>query len=332
MKQYLESLENVLKNGVDRSDRTGVGTRSLFGLQQRYDLREGFPAVSTKKLAWRAVVSELLWFIEGSGDERRLREILTGDSASEKGSIWTANAEADYWKPRARFPGDLGRVYGVQWRSWRTFNDLNNEADLQVGHYEYVDQLANLIEGLKADPTGRRHILSAWNPGELNDMALPPCHMFAQFYVQPYSQEERIQIMERDFPTTSPRTNGFYNKDKMLDIQGIAKGRLSCQMYQRSADMFLGVPFNIASYSLLTHMIAQVCDYEVGEFVHTIGDAHIYSNHIDAVKEQLTRCPAQHLPTLKIDTSIRDIDKFTMDSFELENYDPQPSIRAPMAV
>ena len=332
MKQYLESLKNVYENGVDRSDRTGVGTRSLFGIQQRYDLGAGFPAVSTKKLAWRAVVSELLWFIEGSGDERRLREILTGDRESEKGSIWTANAEADYWKPRARFQGDLGRVYGVQWRSWRTFTDLNNEADLQVGHYKYVDQLANLIEGLKADPTGRRHILTAWNPGELEDMALPPCHMFAQFYVQPYSQEERIQIMERDFPTTSPRNNGFYDKDKMLDIQGIPRGKLSCQMYQRSADLFLGVPFNIASYSLLTHMIAQVCDYDVGEFVHTIGDAHIYTNHFDAVEEQLKRCPAKHLPTLKIDKSVRSIDDFTMASFELENYDPQPSIKAPMAV
>jgi thymidylate synthase len=330
MKQYLENLKTVLECGSDRNDRTGIGTRGVFGLQSRYDLSQGFPAVTTKKLAWRSVVSELLWFIEGSGDERRLAEILHGTRDESKQTIWTANAQADYWN--AKDAGDLGRVYGVQWRSWRTFNDLNNEADLQVGHYEYVDQLANLIEGLKADPTGRRHILSAWNPGELTDMALPPCHMFAQFYVQPYSQEERIQIMERDFPTTSPRTNGFFDKDKMLDIQGIPKGRLSCQMYQRSADMFLGVPFNIASYSLLTHMIAQVCDYEVGEFVHTIGDAHIYSNHIDAVKEQLTRCPAQHLPTLKIDTSIRDIDKFTMDSFELLNYDPQPSIRAPMAV
>ena len=332
MKQYLENLKYVYETGIDRDDRTGVGTRGVFGLQSRYDLREGFPAVSTKKLAWRAVVSELLWFIEGSGDERRLRELLHGDRDSEKGTIWAANAEADYWKPRARFQGDLGRVYGVQWRSWRTFTDLNNEADLQVGHYKYVDQLANLIEGLKADPTGRRHILSAWNPGELDDMALPPCHVFSQFYVRPYSQEERIQIMERDFPTTSPRTNGFFDKDKMLDIQGIPRGELSCQMYQRSADMFLGVPFNIASYSLLTHMIAQVCNYDVGEFVHTIGDAHIYSNHFDAVEEQLTRCPAKHLPTLEIDRTVKDINNFTMDSFKLLDYDPQPSIKAPMAV
>ena len=330
MKQYLEDLKNVFDNGADRTDRTGVGTRGLFGLQSRYDLTRGFPAVTTKRLAWRAVVSELLWFIEGTGDERRLAEILHGNRDADNKTIWTANAQADYWK--GQYDGDLGRVYGVQWRSWRTFNDLNNEKDLQVGHYEYVDQLANLIEGLKADPTGRRHILTAWNPGELEDMALPPCHMFAQFYVQPYSQEERIQIMERDFPTTSPRHNGFYDKDKMLDIQGIPKGKLSCQMYQRSADMFLGVPFNIASYSLLTHMIAQVCDLEAGEFVHTIGDAHIYSNHFDAVEEQLTRCPAEHLPSLKIDTAIKSIDEFSMDSFELENYDPQPSIKAPMAV
>ena len=331
MKTYLNDLSKIMNEGEFRNDRTGTGTISYFGLQSRYDLTKGFPAVTTKKLAWKSVVSELLWFIEGTGDERRLAEILHGTTDAEKKTIWTANAQADYWKPKAKFNGDLGRVYGVQWRNWRTFNDLNNEKDLQVGHYEYVDQLANLIEGLKNDPTGRRHILTAWNPGELNQMALPPCHMFAQFYVQPYTQEERIQIMERDFPTTSPRNNGFYDKDKMLDIQGIPKGKLSCQMYQRSADMFLGVPFNIASYSLFTHMLAQVCGYEAGEFVHTIGDAHIYNNHMDQVKIQLDR-ETLELPTLWLNPDIKNINDFTMNDIRLEGYNSHGTITADMAV
>jgi len=294
MREYLDALGHVLRNGQDRTDRTGTGTRSIFGLQTRYNIRAHFPAVTTKRLAWKAVVSELLWFIEGSGDERRLAEILHGTRDLEKKTIWTANAEADYWKPKAKYDGDLGRVYGVQWRGWRKFNNYSNESDLEVGHYQEIDQLQNLIKGIKHDPFGRRHILTAWNPGELDQMALPPCHVLSQFYVSD-------------------------------------DGELSCQMYQRSADMFLGVPFNIASYSLLTYMIAQVCDLTPGTFVHTIGDAHIYLNHLDQVKEQLSR-EQLSLPTLWLNPEIIDIDKFTMDDIQLQNYECHPPIKAPMAV
>jgi len=294
MREYHNALREVLDCGSDRTDRTGVGTRSLFGLQTRYNIRAHFPAVTTKRLAWKAVVSELLWFIEGSGDERRLAEILHGTRDPEKKTIWTANAEADYWKPKAQYDGDLGRVYGVQWRTWRKFNNMSLETDLQVGHYEEVDQLQNLIDGIKRDPFGRRHILTAWNPAELDQMALPPCHVLSQFYVSD-------------------------------------DGELSCQLYQRSADMFLGVPFNIASYSLLTYMIAQVCNLTPGTFVHTIGDAHIYLNHIDAVREQLSRVPLTP-PVLRLDPTIGDINKFTMDDIFLENYKSHPPIAAPMAV
>jgi thymidylate synthase len=303
MKQYHDALRTVLEQGTERSDRTGVGTISLFGMQQRYDLAKGFPAITTKKLAWRAVVSELLWFIEGSGDETRLREILHGSRDSSKDTIWTANATAAYWKPKAKFDGDLGRVYGVQWRHWQTSieqkggsftNDFGHTYSTKGGvTVTEVDQLKDLIDGIKRDPHGRRHILSAWNPGELEAMALPPCHCFAQFYV--------------------------------------AEGRLSCQMYQRSCDMFLGVPFNIASYSLLTHMIAQVCGLEVGEFVHVLGDAHIYLNHVQQVNEQLKREPLP-APTLWLNPDITDITKFTMDDIRLNDYQSLSSISAPMAV
>lgn len=292
MKQYLDTLDFILKNGDIRDDRTGTGTIGVFGIQQRYDLRTGFPAMTTKKLAWKAVLSELIWFIEGSGDERRLCEILHGTRDTDKKTIWTANAEANYWKPKAKFPGDLGRVYGVQWRGWKTHRKqwLSSNDSVDV----IVDQLQELINGIKKDPFGRRHILTAWNPGELSDMALPPCHIMAQFYVN-------------------------------------SKNELSCQMYQRSNDMFLGCPFNIASYALLTHMIAQVCDLGVGEFIHTTGDAHIYLNHIDQVKEQLSRNPLP-LPTLKMNTSKFDIDSFTMEDFELVNYQSHATIKAEMAV
>lgn len=303
MKQYLNALQEVLDYGTAKQDRTGTGTISLFGMQQRYNLSQGFPAVTTKKLAWRSVVGELLWFIEGSGDELRLREILHGSRQSEKTTIWSDNATAPYWAPRSKFKGDLGRIYGVQWRHWRTVrevkagsfkDDFGNYFSMSGGtQIVEVDQLAQLIEGIKRDPHGRRHILTAWNPGELDSMALPPCHAFAQFYV--------------------------------------ADGRLSCQMYQRSCDMFLGVPFNIASYSLLTHMIAQVCGLEVGTFVHTLGDAHIYSNHIEQVKEQLSRDPLP-LPTLKLNPEIRDITKFTMADIELVDYQCHPPIKAEMAI
>ena len=281
MKQYLTTLKQVLEQGTEHQDRTGTGTISLFGLQQRYDLRQGFPAVTTKKLAWRSVVSELLWFIEGSGDEKRLREILHGDRQSEKTTIWTGNATASYWQDKARFEGDLGRIYGVQWRNWSG-----------------IDQLANLINDIKTDPYSRRHMLSAWNVSDLHVMALPPCHVLAQFSV-------------RSVP-------GGHDE-------------LSCQMYQRSCDMFLGVPFNVASYSLLTHMIAQMCDLAIGEFVHVLGDAHIYLNHIQQVNEQLKREPLP-APQLWLNPEIKDIDGFTMADIKLLNYQSHTAITAEMAV
>jgi thymidylate synthase len=282
MQQYLSTLRDILEFGEERLDRTKVGTIGIFGTQERYDLREGFPATTTKKLAWKAVVSELLWFIEGSTDERRLAEILHGTRDPAKTTIWTANANADYWKPKAQYPGDVGLVYGYQWRHWGP----------RLG--ERVDQLTNLIEGIKKDPYGRRHIISAWQPGELDKMALPPCHVLAQFYVS-------------------------------------ANNELSCQMYQRSNDFFLGCPFNIASYSLLTHMIAQVCGLKVGEFIHTTGDAHIYSNHVEQVKEQLSRTPFP-IPKLWLNPDIKNIDDFKMGDIELREYSHHPAIKAEMAV
>jgi thymidylate synthase len=287
---YIDALKNILANGEDRSDRTGVGTKSLFGLQMRFNLEEGFPAITTKKLAWKACVSELLWFIEGSGDENRLKEILHGDRYSEKKTIWSDNAKADYWIKRRmqRHPGDLGRIYGVQWRRWRRPVVRINKVVLQN-----YDQLLELIRGLKEDPMSRRHIISAWNPGELEYMALPPCHMMAQFYV---------------------------SNDK----------KLSCHMYQRSADMFLGVPFNIASYALFTHLLAQVCELDVGELVISFGDAHIYNNHIEQVKEQISRKPLP-LPTLKLNPDIDVITNFEMEDIELVNYKSYDAIVAPMA-
>jgi thymidylate synthase len=282
MKKYHDLCAKILKEGELSNDRTNTGTYRIFGANLRFNLRGGFPAVTTKKLAWKAVVSELLWFIEGSGDERRLREILHGDRNSTKPTIWTPNAEADYWKHKAMFEGDLGRIYGVQWRSWGP----------RIG--EKVDQLTLLIEGLKKDPTGRRHILTAWNPGELDQMALPPCHVMCQFFV---------------------------SNDK----------KLSCHMYQRSVDVFLGLPFNIASYALFTHMMAQVCDYEVGELIISTGDTHIYSDHIEQVKEQMRR-PAYIAPVLKLNPTIKDIEKFTMADIELVGYQSHDAIKAKMAV
>jgi len=305
MKQYINALKHILEHGTDVPDRTGVGTKSVFGHQMRFNLAEGFPAVTTKRLAWRAVVSELLWFIEGSGDERRLAEILHGSRDTDRKTIWTANAEADYWKPRAKFDGDLGRVYGVQWRHWQTpvfhtqdtFRDeFGNYYNRQGSfHVQEIDQLQRLIDGVKQDPHSRRHILSAWNPGELNQMALPPCHVMAQFYV--------------------------------------SQGKLSCQLYQRSCDMFLGVPFNIASYSLLTHMIAQICNLEVGDFVWTGGDCHIYLNHLEQVSEQIARQPG-NIPVLTMPkfTTLNELMNTTVNDYVLVDYHPMPSISAPMAV
>ena len=245
MKNYLSALKYCYENGDLVKSRAG-NVKKAFGYQMRFDLQEGFPAVTTKKLAWKAMVSELLWFLEGSNDERRLAEILYEDkreNLEDKNTIWTQNANAEYWKEKSKFSGDVGRIYGVQWR------DFNG-----------VDQLKNLIEGLKKDPDSRRHILTAWNPAELHNMSLPPCHAFSQFY--------------------------------------ISNNKLSCQLYQRSCDMFLGVPFNIASYSILIHIIAKECGYEAGEFIHSLGDFHIYEEHFEQVKIQLTRDPKK-LPVLK---------------------------------
>lgn len=281
MKQYLDALRHVLENGADRKDRTGVGTRAVFGMQLRFNMEDGFPAVTTKKLPWKSVASELLWFIEGSDDERRLAEILHGTRDSGKSTIWTANAEADYWKQKAKFTGDLGRVYGVQWRRWKAPDERE------------IDQLANAISTIKENPASRRIIVTAWNPGEIEQMALPPCHAFFQFFV--------------------------------------VNGKLSLQMYQRSCDMFLGVPFNIASYSLLLHMIAKITNLQPYEFVHTLGDAHIYHNHFEQVKEQLSRKPLP-LPKLWLNPNIKSINDFKMDDIKLEGYTFHPPIKAEMAV
>lgn len=276
MKNYLDALKYCYENGDFVKSRAG-NVKKAFGYQMRFNLEDGFPAVTTKKLAWKAVVSELLWFLEGSNDERRLAEILYDDkreNLEDKKTIWTQNAEADYWKDKSKFIGDVGKIYGVQWRN---FNG--------------VDQIQELIEGLKKNPNSRRHILTAWNPSEINEMSLPPCHAFSQFFV--------------------------------------SNNKLSCQLYQRSCDMFLGVPFNIASYSLLIHIIAEECKLGVGEFVHSLGDFHIYEEHFDQVKIQLTREPKQ-LPTL--DFLPKNINDYKTSDFELLNYEPYPKIVAPMNV
>ena len=286
MKQYLDALQYILDNGEDVSDRTGVGTRSVFGYQMRFDLRKEFPAVTTKRLAWKSVVGELLWFLEGSTDERRLAERTFEKDRHDldgKTTIWTANANAQgvaLGYTNNTLQKELGPVYGSQWR------DFNGDS---------VDQIANIVQLLNREPDSRRIILSAWNPSQLDHLALPPCHTLSQFRV--------------------------------------INGKLSCQMYQRSADMFLGVPFNIASYSLLTHMLAQICGLEVGEFIWTGGDCHIYSNHFEQVKQQLERTPMKG-PTLEMPQfiNIAELLETTTSDYKLVNYNPMDSIKAPMAV
>jgi thymidylate synthase len=264
MKTYLDLLRSVLETGTYRDDRTGTGTYSVFGAQARFSLSPDFPLLTTKKLHLRSIIHELLWFIQGNTNINYLKE--------NKVSIW------DEW---ADEEGNLGRVYGAQWRDWAAPDG------------QRVDQLAEVIDAIKNNPDSRRHIVCAWNPGEVKDMALPPCHALFQFYV--------------------------------------AEGELSCQLYQRSADIFLGVPFNIASYALLTMMVAQVCDLRPKEFVHTFGDLHLYSNHVDQAKEQLSREP-RPLPQMKINPEVKAIDGFRYEDFELVNYNPHPAIKAPIAV
>jgi thymidylate synthase len=264
MKQYLELLEKISTEGVVKGDRTGVGTRSIFGHQMRFDLSQGFPALTTKKLHLRSIIYELLWFLAGDTNVRYLN--------SNGVTIWDEWAAPD---------GDLGHIYGYQWRSWPTPDG------------RHIDQIAQVMESIKNNPDSRRHIVSAWNVGEIENMALPPCHALFQFYV--------------------------------------AEGRLSCQLYQRSADVFLGVPFNIASYALLTMMMAQVTGLEAGDFVHTTGDTHLYLNHTEQAAEQLTRTP-RPLPVMHLNPEVRSIFDFRYEDFSLEDYDPWPAIKAPIAV
>lgn len=302
---YLDLLSYILEKGEDRADRTGTGTRAMFGgLSLNVDLSEGFPLLTTKKVPFRSVLSELLWFIEGSGDERRLAEILHGTRDEEKKTIWSPNAESTSGSSfRPSFKGDLGRIYGVQWRRWRShqvraYDDyLSHQRGVTYlrakTEVNEIDQLAGVINKLKTNPTDRRIIMTAWNPGELDQMALPPCHMFVQFYL---------------------------SNDR----------KLSAQMYQRSVDSFLGLPFNVASYALLVHMIAHVIDATPGTLHLLLGDTHIYKDHFDAVNEQLKRNPSSP-PTLKIGRKVDSISSFKMSDFELVGYDPQPTISARMS-
>ena len=269
MQQYLDLLRRVLDDGTAKGDRTGTGTRSVFGHQMRFDLSAGFPLVTTKRVHTRSVFAELLWFLRGDTNVKWLQDRGV--------SIWDEWADAD---------GDLGPVYGHQWRSWPAPDGT------------HVDQVAQVVEAIRRDPDSRRHIVSAWNVADIPQMALAPCHALFQFYVAPSES---------------------------------GPGRLSCQLYQRSADVFLGVPFNIASYALLTHMVAQVTGLRVGDFVHTLGDAHLYTNHLDQARLQLTRAP-RPLPRLRLDTSVTDLDAFDLEHISVEGYDPHPGIKAPIAI
>lgn len=289
MKNYLDLLKKIMTQGDDRMDRTGVGTRALFTEMLEWDLAAGFPIITTKKMPFKMIVAELLWFLSGSSDNNELVKMGC--------NIWTPNAEAPYWKDKAKFPGDLGRVYGVQWRSWNT-NKYRKVMDAQEGNWletVTVDQIAELIHKLRTNPYDRRMIVTAYNPGELDQMALPPCHMFFQCFVR--------------------------------------KDKLDLTMYQRSCDTFLGVPFNISSYALLTHMLARVTGLKPGRLKIVFGDVHIYNNHFDQVELQLTRTPQAVLPYLVIDDrGQKELEDFKMDDFHLNGYFPAAPIKGEMAV
>jgi thymidylate synthase len=282
MQTYLNLMQHVLDHGHIKTDRTGTGTRSVFGWQMRFDLEQGFPVLTTKKLHLRSIIHELLWFLQGSTNIAYLKENGV--------SIWDDWADGN---------GELGPVYGKQWRRWETVVAGEDGAPPTI---RTIDQITQLVEGLKKNPDSRRHLVCAWNPGEVDRMALPPCHALFQFYVAPPAPDDADQ-----------------------------RPRLSCQLYQRSADIFLGVPFNIASYALLTMMIAQVCDYRPGEFIHTLGDAHLYSNHLEQAKLQLSRKP-RPLPVMRINPDVKDLFAFRFEDFTLEGYDPHPHIPAAVAV
>ncbi len=282
MQTYLNLMQHVLERGHVKTDRTGTGTRSVFGWQMRFDLEDGFPVLTTKKLHLRSIIHELLWFLQGSTNIAYLKENGV--------SIWDDWADAQ---------GELGPVYGKQWRRWETVVPGANGAPPTI---RTIDQMTQLVEGLKNNPDSRRHLVCAWNPGEVDRMALPPCHALFQFYVAPPAPGDADQ-----------------------------RPRLSCQLYQRSADIFLGVPFNIASYALLTLMIAQVCNYRPGEFIHTLGDAHLYSNHLEQAQLQLSRT-TRPLPVMRINPEVKDLFAFRFEDFSLEGYDPHPHIPAPVAV
>jgi thymidylate synthase len=313
MKQYLDLLRDVQDNGRGKADRTGTGTRAVFGRQIRMNLADGFPLLTTKKVFTRGILAELLWMLSGDTNEHTLRD--------QKVNIWRewANPET----------GELGRVYGAQWRKWLSVDNTHMDAERI-----YVDQIANLISDLKTNPTSRRHIVTAWNPGELDQMALPPCHMMFQFYCEELTDVERIALWEKKMGRTymsgvpEGKREGF---EAIMLADGIPKYRLSCQLYQRSADAFLGVPFNIASYAALTMMVAQCVNMVPGDFVHTFGDLHIYNNHFEQVELQLSRDP-RPLPTLKINPVVTDLFAFKLEDFELEGYDPHPSIKADVSV
>ena len=306
MKQYLDLLQYVLDHGTERQDRTGTGTVGVFGYQMRFDLGQGFPVLTTKKLHLRSIIYELLWFLRGDTNIKYLKDHGV--------SIWDEWADAE---------GNLGPVYGSQWRSWPD------------GRGGTIDQIAKVVEQIKSNPYSRRLMVTAWNPAEIEEMALPPCHCLFQFYVEPSSTSDKVTESQSGKVATQSNNSDTqplsHPATQPLSHSEAPKGHLSCQLYQRSADIFLGVPFNIASYALLTMMMAQVCGLEPGEFVHTFGDAHIYKNHLDQVHLQLTREP-QPLPTMHINPERKSIFDFEYEDFRLEGYDPHPHIKGEVSV